>query len=852
MRRIKAVLGSIAFASALSLAFWCLIALSLPATAFDPDNREAQPLPARVRLRRLENVQTPPAMTTTVSPAAVFSDIEVITTTVTTPDVTQLARELALALDLDAQDIVAAHLMCDERAGGCTDPAAVAVLGLAPGTWFPTRGTSFALLSTGRVTDVLAVEQEQSFEPLEPEQLFAAEVLTGMDNGQGNDLVRLHLQLNVPHSANCLALDFTFYTVDLADRFVPANNYISSYGDLFTAQVNEPYLDVAGKTITAPGNIAFSQDNNPVAVQTMLPEAIFEALTSPPGSTITGALPLLQMRHAVTGGEQIDLYLSIQDADDSYASSAVALDNFAWLSGADGYSCLPNTGYSGDRDGDGLPNGWEEWGSYARDLTGALHHLDLHALGADPDIKDIFVEVDAMQPLTTAEFFFNPAPLTQSIAYIVDAFARQDIHLHVDYGPHSPLRRQIDDGTDGNIAGNHESGDWGQGNVLSETAQPYLCRDKCMYYSEPQCYGHLDPLWTALDRIKQTNFSAERSPVFHYALFAHKLYNRPDAIRFCSYPDRISGLSRNILRHVDGASDFIVSLGDPYWAKNVTETQQAGTFMHELGHNLGLNHYGTVEEDEENSLLRKPNHLSVMNYLYQTAGLVVSEPSFLFDYLRYDMITLTEEFLTETAGLHLADSGISVTYTVGARWLCYPDPKDPEAITVTEDATTVNWDCDNGLHNTGIQFNVTGDLNGKTPIHSTLAAHKEWDRLVFTGGQLNRQRSLLRPFPGGELTVPGPVPLPQVEPLIERRPIVLEPIQESAVDRQILEELTPQLDQAIPKDLFFLEPDLELDDFSRDSIRDFLNSVGQWDWRNLPEKLEQLGIPVPFGPTDTP
>ncbi len=41
--------------------------------------------------------------------------------------------------------------------------------------------------------------------------------------------------------------------------------------------------------------------------------------------------------------------------------------------------------------------------------------------------------------------------------------------------------------------------------------------------------------------------------------------------------------------------------------------------MHELGHNLGLQHGGA---DDWNN---KPNYLSVMNYLFQQDGLTVPE-----------------------------------------------------------------------------------------------------------------------------------------------------------------------------------------------------------------------------------
>ena len=56
----------------------------------------------------------------------------------------------------------------------------------------------------------------------------------------------------------------------------------------------------------------------------------------------------------------------------------------------------------------------------------------------------------------------------------------------------------------------------------------------------------------------------------------------------------------------DGASDFVVSLGG--WSGQTgTQDQQAGTYKHELGHNLGLRHGG------EDHTQWKPNYLSIMN-----------------------------------------------------------------------------------------------------------------------------------------------------------------------------------------------------------------------------------------------
>jgi hypothetical protein len=61
-----------------------------------------------------------------------------------------------------------------------------------------------------------------------------------------------------------------------------------------------------------------------------------------------------------------------------------------------------------------------------------------------------------------------------------------------------------------------------------------------------------------------------------------------------------------------GNWNFMTTAGAPL---NVLINMQASTVMHELGHNLGLMHGGFENANY------KPNYWSVMNYLYQLAGL---------------------------------------------------------------------------------------------------------------------------------------------------------------------------------------------------------------------------------------
>ena len=71
---------------------------------------------------------------------------------------------------------------------------------------------------------------------------------------------------------------------------------------------------------------------------------------------------------------------------------------------------------------------------------------------------------------------------------------------------------------------------------------------------------------------------------------------------------------------------------------------QAGTFMHEVGHTLGLRHGG------RDGINCKPNYLSVMSYARQFSdGAPLSGRR--LDYSRNELPTLDETALNESAGI---------------------------------------------------------------------------------------------------------------------------------------------------------------------------------------------------------
>jgi len=338
-----------------------------------------------------------------------------------------------------------------------------------------------------------------------------------------------------------------------------------------------------------------------------------------------------------------------------------------------------------DSDGDGLPDAWEING-YDDPDTGK--HVDLPGMGANPMHKDLFVQLDWMNGT------YNQKPNPKAIAKIIKAFksapepnpdGKNGINLHVDYG---------------------------QGGLYNKgTAIPY----------QDVLPGVIEDDWSAFDDIKNNPayFPPERMPIFHFGVFAHDIDGQGT-----------SGIARGI-----PDVDFVVSLGE--WTNHVGSLQeQAGTFMHELGHTINLHHGGG---DDINY---KPNRLSVMNYFFQTRGLRKNGKDGLFDYSRFLLPALDETNLDKTVGL---DGGPSIN-AYGTRYFC----ADVNNV-VNKANGPIDWNCD-GKDNE----KVAADINDDYQL-SLLTGFQDWDNLDFRGcgliGTPDAVRVPCTGTPEGELTV---------------------------------------------------------------------------------------------------
>jgi len=294
-----------------------------------------------------------------------------------------------------------------------------------------------------------------------------------------------------------------------------------------------------------------------------------------------------------------------------------------------------------DSDDDGLLDVWETAG-VDTDNDGVID-LDLASMGANAMRKDVFVESDFLQATNHTH-----APLQSSIKQIVQSFANSPaqnpdgttgIQLHVDTGSQYGAGTRFPVTGNGGVTGTY--GDMGGGGTaIAEAGNEII-----------DGFGKNTANLTQFADLKKANFDPKREAIFRYLVWGHQTNVR------AASGDCTSG-ETDASRH-----NFMVTLGGthtdgtPCWDTDlngfsVGTGQQAGTFMHELGHTLGLQHGGN---EETNS---KPNYLSVMNYSFQFCT-VMSAAGLLpggCDYSRFgpggtQIVDLDETNLDECVGI---------------------------------------------------------------------------------------------------------------------------------------------------------------------------------------------------------
>jgi hypothetical protein len=310
-----------------------------------------------------------------------------------------------------------------------------------------------------------------------------------------------------------------------------------------------------------------------------------------------------------------------------------------------------------DTDGDGIFDNWEEQGGGIDTNHDGKVDLDLYTLGARPKRRDIFVEIDYMQ---------GARPLTESIEDVKAAFAKapiwdEDIDNDGSQGkvpqgiePGVNLIYQIDEEvptTDSVLFNSVGSGNfddlydfrYGVNNAVLQPGpnNTYLVKFHDVLDPARVCGTEQNSakFGTRAERSDPNcvNIISAKALVFRYALFGKKLAEKRETTGSADPDGHELFISQDNVRHV---------------ANNKIRASEAGTFMHELGHTLGLLHGGGEQDSpgkQDDAYDCKPNYFSVMNYYYQ---LPLADPIRPLDYSSWEANTLDENSLDERDGVN--------------------------------------------------------------------------------------------------------------------------------------------------------------------------------------------------------
>ena len=282
---------------------------------------------------------------------------------------------------------------------------------------------------------------------------------------------------------------------------------------------------------------------------------------------------------------------------------------------------------------------------------------------------------------------FSDAPSVGAMRLVVDAFKAHGVTLHID-----PQHTAI-------------------------PARAVIVPDWGSYAIEP---GFDDPACTGPDAVRFSDLQARyfhpsSSHPWHYAVFGEHVFTDtaadanhcPATVETGGEPlPNTSGVGQ--VGFLDDPStlgyDFVVAMGS---LRDVgitpTDTTVAAIFMHELGHNLGLQHGGAPVAGNDYFDNFKPNYISVMNYDFQFGIPYAATPGsnvttgYRVDYSDSQLPDLNEANLDEAVGLQDTAHPTDITYSCS----------DEFCSTRVPAFGPVDW---NGNGNT-TDINVQSDLN---------------------------------------------------------------------------------------------------------------------------------------------
>lgn len=245
---------------------------------------------------------------------------------------------------------------------------------------------------------------------------------------------------------------------------------------------------------------------------------------------------------------------------------------------------------------------------------------------------------------------------------------------------------------------------------------------------------------TVADRSNATNcvniIKAKRR-VYRYALFAHRFAEMPGSTGIAEIGGNDFVVAMEVREPWDDYEDKVNRAATTYNTSLEAEWRDmvAGTFMHELGHTLGLVHGGGFGQINPSARVQncKPNYISVMNYTRQTnmAGTApgTSAPKIrtnrALNYSSSVLPMLSEGGLIESNGVG-GPAGIPILYGEGTT-------RNPR---ITSANGAIDWNGVNGIETSP----VSADINRIQTVtlcdllslpNEVLEGHDDWGNLVY-------------------------------------------------------------------------------------------------------------------------
>lgn len=345
-----------------------------------------------------------------------------------------------------------------------------------------------------------------------------------------------------------------------------------------------------------------------------------------------------------------------------------------------------------DTDGDGLCDEWETDGI---DVNGdGTIDLDLKALGADPKQKDLFVEFDWLKGQEPKSL--RAVSNAFSNSNVMNPNGKTGIRIHL-------FRSEEITNISGSAVTTTDTIVMSDVNTIKFGAKDFACDANTWFGSQAD---RDDPNCEFISKARQK--------VFRYALFVYARTGTGS-----SGVAELGSVVGGTVDRLTGGNDFIVSLGAWRLKPNDRKPYENGTFMHELGHTLGLRHGGLVDDTG-----CKPNYLSVMNYYYQLPNNYAGRP---LDYSRKTLASLNENDLDESVGISGLSSWKSVVFAdaMGQAQL-------GKAANKAQD-----WDFDGSDMGTGIVADISGATMCGLFGTSELQSASDWSNIIYNFREAN-------------------------------------------------------------------------------------------------------------------